>query len=595
MKKIFIAAILLVSSSCIKVVDPESNYITGDQLASSADALAGMVRAIPVRLVNYQNDDAGIEQCSYHGMLSMLEMMTTDMVVSGTGGYNTTSVYTYGNLSARGSNRGIYPFYMYYGYIKAVNDVIGLIDPATDDTTLKHYLGIAKAYRALFYMQAGAIYEYKAPTDSRYAEYYVAPEHDLTELTVPIVTETTTGQDVKNNPRATFDTLYEFILSDLKDAETLLADYTPTSKVYPSLAVVYGLYARAYMEMASHKNATENYTQALNYAQSAITTSGCSFLTEDQWNDPKTGFNDMTSQNSWMLACSISEGNTGGQGGGFHHTMLFGTETTYSSYGWRVGRSLNRKTYEAISDKDFRKLSWLGPDFFASETHYDEETGKWAYTLRSAEDTYTGNYRLTSDAQWLRNRITIANGFLAMPWIYPGIKFRCYAGNYTSRYPGCATDLPIMRVEEMYFIKAEAQYHLESEGEAQTTLKEIMDHRITDGSYTCTASGEDLLDEIMLQKRVEFWGEGINFFDAKRLGLGVDRGWQGIGYSRYQGTYDIDGTAFFWTIPFPTAEEDGNPALQGYNNPYMYNTAMFTYQSNADLSQYYGIPPSYGD
>ena len=99
----------------------------------------------------------------------------------------------------------------------------------------------------------------------------------------------------------------------------------------------------------------------------------------------------------------------------------------------------------------------------------------------------------------------------------------------------------------------------------------------------------------MLQKRVEFWGEGINFFDAKRLGLGVDRGWQGIGYSRYQGTYDIDGIAFFWTIPFPTAEEDGNPALQGYNNPYMYNTAMFTYQSNAALSQYYGIPPSYGN
>ncbi|WP_368154986.1 RagB/SusD family nutrient uptake outer membrane protein, partial [Alistipes onderdonkii] len=266
MKKLFIAAILFVSSSCIKVIDPESNYITGDQLASSADALAGMVRAIPVRLVNYQNDDAGIEQCSYHGMLSMLEMMTTDMVVSGYGGFNTTSAYTYGNLSARGSNRGIYPFYMYYGYIKAVNDVIGLIDSETDDTTLKHYLGIAKAYRALFYMQVGAIYEYKAPTDSRYTEYYVAPEHDLTELTVPIVTETTTGLDVKNNPRATFDTLYEFILSDLKNAETLLADYTPSSKVYPSLAVVYGLYARAYMEMASHKNATENYMQALNYA-----------------------------------------------------------------------------------------------------------------------------------------------------------------------------------------------------------------------------------------------------------------------------------------------------------------------------------------
>ena len=43
--------------------------------------------------------------------------------------------------------------------------------------------------------------------------------------------------------------------------------------------------------------------------------------------------------------------------------MIFGTETTFSVYGWRVGRSLDRKWYERLSDNDFRKKSWLNPSF----------------------------------------------------------------------------------------------------------------------------------------------------------------------------------------------------------------------------------------
>lgn len=54
-------------------------------------------------------------------------------------------------------------------------------------------------------------------------------------------------------------------------------------------------------------------------------------------------------------------------------------------------------------------------------------------------------------------------------------------------------------------------------------------------SYQCTASTmEDFRKELILQKRIEFWGEGIIYWDYKRLELSVTRGYSGtncpVGY-----------------------------------------------------------------
>lgn len=597
-----LAGLLIGLSGCIKEFDPESDIITEKQLQASPDAVERLVKAIPTKLVSYINDNAGIELVSYNSITCMLEHMTTDMVICGYFGFNTMSVYTYGNLTATGSNRGIYPFYYYYGIIKACNDVLALIDPNTEDETLKQYIGIAKAYRAMLYMELSAIYEYKKPTDPRYADLYVAPETDITNLTVPIVTESTSSQSSKNNPRATFDKMYEFILEDLKDAEDKLEGFKPSNKTFPSLAVVYGLYARAYMDIASHNDDDASYTEAANYAQKAIDESGCTFLTEEQWTDPKTGFNSMSSQNSWLWATSIAESNTSSQNSGFNFTMTMGTETTFSSYGWRVGRAINRKTYERIADNDFRKLSWLAPEFFAKSFSYDEnnptESGrfgryeKWA-SQEEFDTYYTGpEYKLNCEQKWLADRL-YGGGWESLPWSYPNIKFRPKAGNYNNRVPGCATDAPIMRVEEMHFIIAEAKAQIGDIGGAKEKLTSIMSNRIDTSkgdAYSCDASDkESVLEEIMFQKRVELWGEGRNYFDAKRLGLGLHRGYEGLNQGRYQGSYDIDGIAPFWTIPFPSAELEGNPTLESTNNPMPYNVNMFYFGDN-DFYKYFGKP-----
>ena len=77
-----------------------------------------------------------------------------------------------------------------------------------------------------------------------------------------------------------------------------------------------------------------------------------------------------------------------------------------------------------------------------------------------------------------------------------------------------------MRVEEMYYLKAEAALHLSGVSAAATALEEIVKTR--NSTYSCTVSNaEDFIDEYVFQKGIEFWGEGINYFDAKRLEVGI--------------------------------------------------------------------------
>ncbi|NLJ00596.1 MAG: RagB/SusD family nutrient uptake outer membrane protein [Bacteroidales bacterium] len=542
------------------------------------------------------------------------------MVCTGANGYNTMGAWTNGAVSAAGSNRGIYPSYVYYGYIKTVNDIIGLIDEGDLDETKKEYLGICYAFRALYYMDLVQIMEYKKPTDPRYS--YVEPENDLTNLGVPIVTEKTTSIEASNNPRAKVDEVYDLILSDLQKAEVYLKDFQPTNPVQPNLAVVYGLYAQAYTNLASRTAISETYKDevaywenAADYAVQAIVTSGCEPLTEEQWTDPINGFNNRNSQNSWMWATSISESNTTASStGSFVHAMIFGTETNFSAYGWRVGRSLDRKWYEKLSDNDFRKKSWLAPNFFYESINQVEGepylvekdangnfiNNKWAIngstsTVQSDwSNDYSGfgpqkyEYRLSSNPSWIRSRINKSYGFQSWPWIYVNTKFRPNKGDYTTYSVGGATDFPIMRVEEMYFIKAEAVLHTTGLAAAKSALEEIVRTRQSD--YLCNSNNpEEFIDELVFQKGVEFWGEGVNYFDARRLETGVHRAYRGTTCERYQHCIDMDGVFVGWTPGWNQAELNANPAIYRYNNPYTNPSTYYYYKSNDEFMPYYGV------
>lgn len=101
---------------------------------------------------------------------------------------------------------------------------------------------------------------------------------------------------------------------------------------------------------------------------------------------------------------------------------------------------------------------------------------------------------------------------------YMNRKFIAPAGSGSS-----IGDVPLMRAAEMYLIEAEALARQGGkDAQAQQVLFTLAVNR--NPSYVLsTNTGQALIDEIMLQRRAELWGEGFRFYDLKRLNLPLDR------------------------------------------------------------------------
>ena len=85
-------------------------------------------------------------------------------------------------------------------------------------------------------------------------------------------------------------------------------------------------------------------------------------------------------------------------------------------------------------------------------------------------------------------------------------------------------DYVFMRIEEAYLLNAEANARSGNDAEAKTILKQLLDKRIPNSSYVDALNGQNLLDEIYLQTRIELWGEGKSFLAMKRNKATTKRG-----------------------------------------------------------------------
>ena len=124
----------------------------------------------------------------------------------------------------------------------------------------------------------------------------------------------------------------------------------------------------------------------------------------------------------------------------------------------------------------------------------------------------------------------------------------------------------------MYFIEAEATAQAGNLQEGIRLLNDFMTtYRMTDGAkYDCSvkvgSSLENFVNELMLQKRIEFWGEGIVMFDMKRLDMSSKRGYVGTNApSSYR--INVDGRAPYWNIVITRGETQNNPVIATQNNP----------------------------
>lgn len=533
LKSLSAAFLCMAFSGCIKEAVLTSGA-TSDQVS-----VATNIEGIPASLVQAGSTGYGSPwDFSLPAIHLATESMTGDLVISGNTGYDWFSQW--GSNIALGSEYavGVLTWNNYYKWIMSANSVISLIggdDPASLDATSRAYLGFAYAYRAMFYLDLVRLYEFKEN------KYTSAPE--LIGLGVPVVLPQTTEAQAKNNPRARVSDIYdEVIFPDLDLSQSLLSNYTAPSKYSISLAAVYGLKARAFLERATaigqagdEALSEEYYEKASEYARKAINTSACEPLTQQQWEDPKTGFNDATANNSWIWGLALPSESVSNL---LCFTAHMSTENSWSAYGYDVCRAINRNLYNSISDYDFRKHSWLNPDRSVYDYQSCREDGK-TYFKETLKD-------------------------------YANIKFRPAQGNYKEYKTGGAADHPLMRVEEMYFIEAEAAAHMDL-SEGVRLLNEFMNNcRMTDGvRYDCSAKATSLkgfINELILQKRIEFWGEGIVMFDMKRLDISSKRGYVGTNApASYR--LNCDGRAPYWNFVISRGETQNNPVIATQNNP----------------------------
>ncbi|MFA5453505.1 MAG: RagB/SusD family nutrient uptake outer membrane protein, partial [Candidatus Methanomethylophilaceae archaeon] len=130
-----------------------------------------------------------------------------------------------------------------------------------------------------------------------------------------------------------------------------------------------------------------------------------------------------------------------------------------------------------------------------------------------------------------------------------------------------ASDVPLMRVEEMYLIEAEALGMSSGVNAGVTALTSFMTS-YRDPKYICAITAANAFqEEILFQKRVELWGEGLAFFDAKRLRAGSLQSYPGTNAPGDVFKINAVGIKPGWNYVIPNNEVQNNIALEGFINP----------------------------
>lgn len=542
---IFILLAAAMSAACIQELFPVGGSQTQSQVSASNTAMMSMIKAIPASMttsgtVGYANSYGDHTDFGIPGIHLRLEHMLEDMATMAENPFY-NRFYAYDMNEAQGYQYTYCAYFWdaYYTWIRLANDVILSVKPVVEAeegsedeeaASLADILGQAYVYRAMCYLDLARLYE---PKVNGYTDVTDA----IIGLTVPIVDENTTIEQTKNNPRVSREKMYRFIIADLENALELL-DESERTFSRPTRYAVYGLLARTYLELGYAEDPAfprdEMFAMASEYARLVIDEGGYSPLTQSQWEDPVNGFNNAASNNAWIWGFSLVAENL--------NNLLTFVSHISSEASWGYARyaqfGVSAKLYDQIPDTDFRKHSWLDPK---KEEYY---AYRFAGTSEDKQKFLTGNPAAKA---------------------YQALKFRPAMGECSDFNIGNAADYCMMRVEEMYFIEIEAQAQLKGAEEGKRLLKKFM-NTYRDASYSRNpGTMQDFLTEMLLQKRVEFWGEGILLYDYKRLDMGITRAYPG---SNHAGVfkYNTTGRSPQWNIVITRAEFQSNTAINDSNN-----------------------------
>lgn len=539
----FLAAVSVLATSCIKETFPLSSTVTADQVAESPTAVEATVAGIASAttqgyyIYGKQTHEADM---AIPGLFIQMDENLGDLW-PGTNcsntGYDWFHAWATNSGCAKNSYMAYIGFFSLYKMIKGANSVISILADAQLNDNTSACLASAYAYRAWFYYLLTNLYY---PVENEYTTI----SDNIKGLTVPIVTETTTEKDSQNNPRVSAEEMFAFILSDLQKAEDIFNTVEDSSiknpkasSNTPDLAVVWGLKAKTYLVKATYApegDGKADLEKAVAYADSCITKSGNSVLTSAQWENPTSGFCDATANSSWMWHGTYSAENMSNL---CNFTGWVSCEADWG-YANLTFPSINRWLYDRIADGDWRANTFKDPAGY----------GKY-------------NYKTCRDQKFVEGLNS-----------YASLKFRCKGGDWENYAVGGACDVPYMRIEEMYLIKAEALLSVEGVDAGKAALEDFMKTRLVNGaSYGVPADFttlDQVREEIIFQKRIEFFGEGICLFDAKRLKLGYQGDYEGTNAPAASYKFNCNGIKPNWNWVISYVEGDSNAAITDEtNNP----------------------------
>jgi len=523
------AAPAVMLTGCIEEEFP-TDLVTQQQVVDSPKAAESLAMAMPAYmnavfiLPSQVHYDFG-----YPAMMHMRDVMTADMAIVSSN-YDHFSAWETCQSIGEKYMTSQFTWWYYSKLLQTANLTIGAIDPETENPLNKHLLGCGYAFRALALLDMARLYEFlpNAVTNGKVTGNDIVNSTDVTGYTVPIVTENMTEAEGRANPRVTHQAMMEFLLNDLDNAEKYITAQMRTSKTMPNLACVYGLKARAYMW-------DENYAKAQEYARKAIDAHGAGTVTtREQWLSTTTGFNDLSTP-SWMWGLQFTADDDAVKTGIVNFTSWASNEYVqgYASAG--PMSMVSAELYDKMDNTDFRKLTFVAPEGSA----------------------------LAGQENYINKAVLDENGVKLTA--YASLKFKPGAGDMLSSTVACAVGVPTMRVEEMYLIEAEAAAQ-QSPAEGKTLLENfVKTYRYP--TYVCEGtSKEEVVDACFLQKRIEFFGEGLTFFDYKRLNKSVIRNYPGTNFS-IQSQYNTEGRPAWMNFVFVQQEESGNAAMVNFNNP----------------------------
>lgn len=485
--RIIIPALIATSltTSCINNADLTAYMSEGQrqEIASSdpekvfSAAVAGMYNDMQ-QYVNVDLQDNYFGQKSFDYLTSL---MGNDMIMTGRFGmslYHYLLDYWQQNYDPT-ENR----WREYYRVIANANHILELIDPADEDPTMRRYRAIALGFRGYAYLQLTYLYQHSYYTGADDTPWGHGAQYDFSQaLCVPVITEHTEG----DQPRSTVAKVYEQLLTDLTTAfdlfEELGMTHTSTPTDMDGCVVA--------MHLARANMVIHQWDDALRYAQVIID----NFQILQGESQILQGFSDITLPDV-VFGADITADNSTVYQSWFSQMDAYGEG--YAGIG--VWRAAFKPLVDRIADNDIR-LQWFCCDRTTGTDVPDGNGGTIRMTmLRDTETPAQVEYQSVKFIGAGRESILSGNG--GAGW---------ELGDYI-----------YLRSEEAYLMKAEILAHQNS-GEAVSVLNSFMQTRQPDYNYTFTDKAS-LIEEINFQKRVEFWGEGIEYLDNRRLNILVDR------------------------------------------------------------------------